>query len=277
MQYVSDAYLPIDEPILLGEKRSVCLKNIKPRIKQLQAMDYMINQRFRRSLICHQQVTLREKFSPQNMMKIAYRSRLVAKGKPSLRYERKTKYYLRATPQLFITVSHPVTKAAIQILSDSFPSSFHYADLLQQACQLVARAGGMEFIKGKAIEPYYNELYLLVIDNWITLDTDARTFAKVDWQRPLSISSLVWRIARIDRYIPTFLQGAINVEPLSLEILRLLREGIKKDDLIEKLSYNVKQNKALNLEPKQRKSRYVKKHLTQFLSLLESNGLLNNV
>jgi len=277
MQYISDSYLPIDEPVLLGEKRFAYLKNIKDRIKQLQAMDYMINQRFRRSLICHQQVTLKPHFSPQDMMKIAYRGSLVAKGKPSLRYIRKATYYLRTNPQLFITVSHPVSKAAIQVLSANFPSSLHYADLLQQACQLVVRAGGMEFVQGKAIDPYYHELYLLVIDDWITLDTDARMFVSIDWQRSLIVSPLVLRIASADNYMPTFLQRAIHVDPLSLEALKLLGDGIIRDDLIKKVSCHVKQNKTLDLEPKHRKPRYVKKHLTQFLSLLESNGLLKNV
>jgi len=280
MQYVSDAYLPIDEPMLLGKARFAYLKDIKPRIKQLQAMDFMINQRFRRSLICHQQTVLQERFSPKDMMKVAYRSNLIAKHiatrSPSLRHHRKAKYYLQENPQLLITVSHPVTKAAIQVLADNFPSSLHYADLLQQACQHVVRAGGIEFIQGKAIEPYYKELYLLVTDAWIALDTDARAFAKIDWQQPLSISPLVLRIAETDGYMPTFLQRAITVDPLTLEALKLLRAGITRDDLIVEVSGNVKQNKTLALEKKQRKPRYVKKRLIAFLSLLESNGLLSN-
>ncbi len=276
MQYVSDAYLPIDVPVLLGKARFAYLKNIKPRIKQLQAMDFMINQRFRRSLICHQQAALQESFSPQDMMKVAYRSNLIAKHRPSLHHPRKAKYYLQENPQLFITVSHPVSKAAIQVLSDSFPSSLSYTDLLQQACQLVVSAGGMAFIQGKAIEPYYKELYLLVTDAWVTLDTEARTFAKIDWHQALSISPLVLRIAQTDGYIPTFLQHAITVDPLVLEALKLLRGGITKDALIVEVSRNVKQNKALVLEPKQRKPRYVKKRLISFLALLASNGLLTN-
>lgn len=277
MQYVSDAYLPIDAPMLLGKKRFAYLKNIEPRIKQLQTMDYMINQRFRRSLICHQQVDLQEHFSPQDMMKVAYRGDLVAKGKPSLRHQRKVKYYLPNNPQLFITVSHPVSKAAIQVLSDNFPSSLNYADLLQQACQLVARAGGMAFIQGKAIEPYYHELYLLVIDDWVTLDTHARHVAAIDWQQPLTIEPLILRIAEVDGYMPTFLQRAINVDPLLLEALKLLGEGMLKETLIEQVLHNAKHNKALALEPKQRKPRYVKQRLEQFFSLLESNGLLRNI
>ena len=278
MQYVSDAYLPIDMPMLLGKARFTYLKDIKSRIKQLQAMDFMINQRFRRSLICHQQVALQEGFSPHDMMKVAYRSNLIAKRKrsPSLQNHRKAKYYLQENPQLFVTVSHPVSKAAIQILSDNFPSSLSYADLLQQACQLVISAGGMVFIQGKAIEPYYKELYLLVTDAWVTLDTEVRTFAKIDWQQALSISPLVLRIAQIDGYIPTFLQHAITVDPLVLEALKLLRDGITKDALIAEVSRNVKQNKGLALESKQRKPRYVKKRLIAFLSLLKSNGLLTN-
>jgi len=116
----------------------------------------------------------------------------------------------------------------------------------------------------------------LVTDAWITLDTEARTFAKIDWQQALSISPLVLRIAQTDGYIPTFLQHAITVDPLVLEALKLLRGGITKDVLIGEVSRNVKQNKALALEPKQRKPRYVKKRLIAFLLLLESNGLLTN-
>lgn len=277
MEYVSDTYLPIDAPMLLGKTRFAYLKDIKSRIKQLQAMDYMINQRFRRSLICHQQATVQQSFSPQDMMKVAYRGSLVAKHMPSLRHQRKTKYYLRTNPRLFVTVSHPVSKAAIQVLADNYPSSIAYKDLLQQACQLVARAGGMELIKGKAIDPYYHELYLLVIDDWISLDTDTRTFAKINWQQPLMTSALTLQIASVDGYMPTFLQRAINVDPLLLEALKLLRDGIMRESLIEQVAYKVKQNKALDLEPKQRKARYVKKQLKQFLSLLESNALLTNV
>ena len=275
LQYVADAYLPIDNPILLGKERYSYIKDFDDRIQRLQYTDYMINQRFRRSLICQQHASLRAEFSPQEMTSIAYRGNLLAKRTPSLSNSRNSSFYVVTDPKVFITISHPVTKAAILILAEAYPSSLSYADLLQQSCQQVVNSGGLKFIE--KIEDYYQELYLLVIDDWLSIDTEAREFPTINWDQPFKISELVWRIASTDGYMPTPLQKAIDIDPLGLEALRLLRKGLTREQLFKKITIIIQQNSELKLDRSQRKPKNIKYQLNQFLDALQRNALINNI
>lgn len=275
MQYLSDAYLPIDNPILLGKERYSFIKEFKDRIQRLQYTDFMINQRFRRSLICRQEASIRAEFSPEDMTTIAYRGNLIAKRKPPLSNSRNSSFYLVNEPKVFITIAHPVTKAAILILSEVYPSSLSYRDLLQKSCQRVADAGGLKFIN--KIQDYYQELYLLVVDDWLSIDTEARTFPPIDWDKPFEISELVWQMASTDGYMPTPLQKAIDIDPLGLEALKLLHNGITREQLLKEIILIIKQKKDLNFTRSQRKPKNIQRQLIAFLEVLQRNALINNI
>ncbi len=277
LQYLSDALLAFDNPLILGQQRNAFLKKIDDRFEKLQYMDFMINQRFRRSLLCHNSQNVRSEFTAEHMVGLAYRGSLASKKSVQLNNEKPCKFYQNHVqnidPNVFIKLTHPVSKAAVLILSEIFPASIDYMELLKQSCQRVANSGGLSFIK--KIDPFYQEFYLLLINDWINTDINTHHIVKIDWNKPITISPLSWRYAKHSRFLPTFLQKAIDVDELGIQALKLLKEGILKQDLLKKITHSDTHTKNpglhfWNLRKKKREA----KQLNLFLEVLNKNGLL---
>ncbi len=271
LQYLSDALLAFDNTLILGSQRNTLLSKIDDRFKKLQYMDFMINQRFRRSLLCHNEQKIRNQFAPEHMVGLSYRGNLASKKPPRLDNETPCRFYqnLQQDKDTFIKLSHPVSKAAIQILADAYPSSIDYMNLLQQACQRVADQGGLDFVK--KIEPFYQEVYLLLISDWVSTDINSHTAINIDWNKPITISALSWQYAKQVRFLPTFHQKAIDIDELGMQALELLSKGVLKQDLLVKI---LKLNKDKHYFWKLNSNKKTEKQLILFLEILQKNDLL---
>lgn len=273
LQYVSDAYLPVDEPSLLGNKRHSYLKAIPEKIDRLQTMDFMIHQRFRRSILTHKSNKVRTAFTTEHLPQVAFRCYLRSRRTPSLKKINAAKYHDSSQKKLQISVSHPVTHAAIRLLTACYPDSLSFNDLLQQSCQMIADQGDLKQLD--SIQQYYTELYFLLIDNWVTLDTRTRTHPKVNLDKLLQLSALSNHYANEQRFMPSPCHKAIDLGKTSKIFFEHLSNGISKKAL-EGIYVNEskKQNKHSWINPL-----YITKYKKQarlFLKTLERNGLLNN-
>ncbi len=273
LHYLCDALLAFDTPLILGQQRNAFLKNFEDRIERLQYMDFMINQRFRRSLLCHDSQNIRNEFAPEHMVGLAYRGSLVSKKSVRLDTEKPCKFYQNHVQNIdqdvFIKLTHPVSKAAVLILSEIFPSSIDYMELLKQSCQRVADNGGLDYVR--KIEPFYQEFLLLLINDWISTDLNTHTVVQIDWNKRLTISSLCWQYAQQSSFLPTFLQKAIDVDELGMQALGLLKEGILKEDLLKQIiGANTGKTHFWNLNRQRKKG----KQLDLFLEVLHRNGVL---
>ncbi len=273
LQYVSDALLAFDNTLILGQQRNQLLQAFDNRFEKLQYMDFMINQRFRRSLLCHSERSIRSGFAPEHMTSLAYRANLNSKKAAKLNNEKPCKFYQNDN-KVFISIAHPVTKAALRVLADIYPSSISYMDLLQQASQKVADADGLAYIK--KIEPFYQEFYLLLINDWLSTDIHPFTKMPIDWNKPLYISQLSWEYAQKTRFIPTFLLRAIDIDELALHALEFLKEGITKEKLLKNV---IKKRQGGSGKKEKRlwgrnRGKQIEKQLDSFLSVLEKNSIL---
>lgn len=273
LQYVSDAYLPVDEPSLLGKKRHQFLKNINDKVDRLQAMDFMIHQRFRRSILTHSANEVREKFTTEHLPEVAFRAYLESKQTASFHKIKKIKYHDLANKKLQISVSHPVTHVAIHVLKSKYPDSLSFTDLLQESCQQLSNKGDLQFLD--SIGQFYSELYLLVIDDWVALDTRTRQYAKVDTSETLYISVLHEHYANQQSFMPSPCHKAVDLGKTQKIFFSHLKEGTTERTLNELYikNYKKKDNKfRIN-------SFYIKSHKKQaksFLKTLIRNGLLHN-
>ena len=232
LQYLTDTLQVFDNTELLGQQRNAFLSKIDDRIERLQYMDFMINQRFRRSLLCHRHHSIRERFTPEHMTDIAYRAKLYSKREPTLNSSRTCQFYQAKDPHALIKLSHPVSKAAVQILSSQYPSSIHYMDLLQQACQRVADHKGMSFLNH--IEPFYQEFYLLVNNDWISMDNKPKHFSPLNKGKQSTIPKLTFQYAVHAGFLPTFLQQAIDIDEIDIHILKQINHCANENDLLER-------------------------------------------
>lgn len=273
LQYVSDAYLPVDEPSLLGNKRHSFLKEIPNKIDRLQTMDLMIHQRFRRSILTHTTNTVREKFTAEHLPEVAFRSYLLSKQKPSYHKIQEVKYHDLSNKKLQITITHPVTHAAISILKSHYPDSLTFNDLLQKSCQKIADEGNLKFLE--SIGHFYSELYLLTIDDWVALDTQSRQYAKVDSSKPLMITALNYHYANQQGFMPSPSHKAVDLGKTSKIFFSHLKQGISKKSLEDMFIYECKKmNKNSSINPFYANT--YKKKAKEFLKTLERNGLLEN-
>lgn len=299
LQYVCDTYLPVDTPFLFGKKVRKLLEPFEDRIERLQYLDFLLNQRFRRSLICHQKISIRENFSPLELTQLAFRGRLRSRFTANLKSQRKQRFYHYHDAKYATTLKHPVSKAVVQILTERYPSSIAYADLLQQACQRVADKSGLNYIQ--SLKPFYNEFYLLFADNLIQIEHKASSIAAIDWSQSLSLDALSFETLQQCGYIPTALHEAIEVQANTLEesVLHLLSPLQKnKNSTLANLSehqikFAMTRKNILRILKQQRRNQYtglqrlkalsllegyrLKKQLYLFLDMLRDNGVLKNV
>ncbi|CAA6822316.1 MAG: Methyltransferase-like protein [uncultured Thiotrichaceae bacterium] len=273
LQYISDAYLPIDEPSLLGEKRHSFLKNIPKKIDRLQAMDFMIHQRFRRSILTHSGNKVREKFTSEHLPEVAFRTYLQSKQIASYNKIQEVKYHDLSNTKLQISVSHPITHAAISILKSHYPGSLSFNDLLQKSCQKVADEGDLKYLE--SIEHFYSELYLLVVDDWVALDTRSRQYAKLDSSKPLQISTLNYYYAIQQGFMPSPCHKAIDLGKTSKIFFSQLLHGTSGEALQAMyINEYKKKNKSTSINPFYANT--YKKQAKNFIKTLERNGLLEN-
>ncbi len=286
LQYMSDALLAFDSPVLLGEKRNAFISDKSNRVERLQYMDFMLNQRFRRSLLAHNSQSIRNDFAPEQMAKLAFRGSFSAKHRVNLSSNKACKFYQDSDKAIYMTLTHPVSKAAAQILSARYPASIMYMSLLQESCQRVADGTPQTSTHPiKNIELFYHEFYLLLINDWVSLDTKASQAILIDWDKPIFISELSWHYARQTTFIPTFLLKAVDVDDLGMQILKCLHKGIRKQDLLDKivalggaskLSDASKKGKLLRMIMGKHQERQIKEKICHFLHILEKHSLLNN-
>ena len=288
LQYVSDALLAFDSPVLLGEKRNAYISDQisdkSDRAERLQYMDFMLNQRFRRSLLCHSSQSIRDEFAPEHMTKVAFRGSFKCKSEVSLSNDTSCKFYQGSDGTVFMTLAHPVSKAAALILSERYPASIMYMDLLQESCQQVAilNAGRPNI---KKIELFYHELYLLLINDWVSLDIKEGQTIAIDWDKPIFITELSWQYARQMEFIPSFLLKAVDVDELGMQMLKWLHKGVCKQDLLDKIvnlrmasqpnDNTSKKGKLLKWVMGKHQEKQIKEKACQFLDTLERHNLLN--
>lgn len=280
LQYLTDALQAFDNTTLLGEKRNTFLKKYQNRIEKLQYMDFMINQRFRRSLLCHDHHVIREQFSPEHMTDVAFRGRLHSKGELKLNSTRPCKIYQARDPDIFLKITHPASKAAVQILFKVYPSSLHFMDLLQQACQRVADHHGMRFLE--QMEPFYQELHLLVSNDWITLDNKPKHFPQCDPEQKPTLSRLSLEYAEQAGFVPTFLQQAIDINQEELLFLQLVNGAENEKQIVKNALKAITKehisarSSVLNSSPINRITQHhsVKKRIKTLLAVLKKNALI---
>ncbi len=137
--YVTDADLASVFPETLGESGVKALYPYQDRLEREQYADFLCNRNFRQSLLCRTQDHPLEQPDPARFQSLAFYADLLIPPKLDLR--RAKAQMFRTRDGVAVEVIHPLTKAALMILVNTFPNAMTFDALHNAARQAVTAAG----------------------------------------------------------------------------------------------------------------------------------------
>ncbi len=131
LQYLGDLQTArVDSiPVAVLEKVQ---KDAKNQVELEQATDFLVNQTFRKTLVCHKEVEINRKVKPEQARYFFFVSNLTpVSEKPDL-HTRSIEEF-RSSIGLTFKTDHPLSKAAIMVLADSWPEFYSFERLVAAA------------------------------------------------------------------------------------------------------------------------------------------------
>ena len=127
-----------------SELRAVLLSSFKPETQEAlktmvwdaidleQKMDFVRNQMFRQTLICHGDVSVERRILPQAVMESWLRSQAQRVAEPSTPLPEGAVQFV-SMDEAMVATNHPLSIAAMEVLAQAWPGALHFTDLLAAA------------------------------------------------------------------------------------------------------------------------------------------------
>ncbi len=132
LQYLGDSVFGRMLLQALPEKSRNLLKDL-PMVQQEQYKDFLQNQTFRSSLICHQEVVLNRRLTPDKAQPFQVGLATSVKGAKDLDIHDSRTVTLQSPAKGNMNVGNRMVKSAITCLADVFPNYLEFEDLHQAA------------------------------------------------------------------------------------------------------------------------------------------------
>lgn len=133
LQYLADAHYakmqPYDFPPEIVRQLSAWVSD---RIEFEQYLDFMRNQTFRQSLLCHQEAALNRRLKPEDLAGFWVAARLTTEAGPEDLTTSSTVRFI-ANDGAALATDHPTSKVALAHLGQIWPEALPFEDLLQTA------------------------------------------------------------------------------------------------------------------------------------------------
>ena len=275
LQYLCDVELATDIPTSLGPDAAAALDGIDDLIEQGQYGDFIANRTFRRSLLCHADVRLQRELSLEQLTTFAY-SALLSPEKPAYFKQPRSQSYRSATGQTF-EVEHPLTKAALYQLAESYPDSIGFEALYSAACEQVTREGGSK--QAHEREALLGELITLFAHQAIRLTPHPRHFEKTLSDRPRLTSLARHQVAMRLGHLATLSHTTLSLDAFSTKLAELLDGRHDAKELAEQMTMAIENGEIAALTSvKQGKSAPLKATITantqRLLAMFVREGVL---
>ncbi len=140
LTYLCDVDLHTLFPSTLGAEVAEALEGIEDGIEQEQYLDFVRNRNFRQALLCRSEATPSREIALERFEDLAFFADLVPPANLDLR-RRKTQPFRRPNGDT-LEVEHPLSKAALGLLTGRFPDALPFEKILAAAQAAVTAAGG---------------------------------------------------------------------------------------------------------------------------------------
>lgn len=140
LAYLADTELHTAFASTLGDWVEQALADVEDGIDQEQYLDFIRNRNFRQSLLCRQEDLGERELDMERFEDLQFFAELVAPKSIDLRRV-KGQPFRRLDSDNASNVTHPLTKAALQQLTASFPNGLTFGEMAANAAEQVRRAG----------------------------------------------------------------------------------------------------------------------------------------
>ncbi len=275
LDYICDIDLTLQFPAFMGEEAEQLLRTVDDPLEKLQQMDFLSNRNFHQSLLCHKD-RLPSRIPDMGQLRdFAWIADLRPPKKLDLRRARPAPF-THAGGQKYEIV-HPLTKAGLAILSEHFPASVAFADLVSQAARRVLGAGGGDI--GQQDDEMLNEMFMLYAMGIVharPLDMVNTETVLSEWQMEVVARQ---GILRGDTHIPTCHHASINLDQFATRTIVHLDGETDKELLLKKLQEDFMPSGVLeglvdSSMPADVLASHLEEHLEQLLALFRKHGVL---
>lgn len=243
LQYLTetdfDTVFPGNFPPTVTQK---LLQMAKDPIEMEQYMDFMRNRTFRKTLLCHDTITLQRNLSPAQAQHLRFAARIrPLSDKPDITGE--TVEQFQAINEATFTTNHPVTKAALMHLGRIAPMTLPFGRLLHQAILAVyptmpdqatinqhATLLAVNLLQAATYSPMLMELHTWQAPFTLEIEEKpvASPYARWQSQMMIQVTNLRHERIRLDElthFLLRLLDGTVDREMLKERIAAAIKSG----------------------------------------------------
>ncbi|MBP8002569.1 MAG: class I SAM-dependent methyltransferase [Chloroflexi bacterium] len=244
LQYLAEAdfdtVFPSNFPPAVSQK---LLQMVHDTVELEQHMDFLRNRTFRKTLLCHDNLTIKRNMSPERaqLLRFGARVRPVA-DKPDIKGAGVERF--QALNEATFATNHPVTKAAFVHLGKIAPRTLPFARLLQQAMQMVypalppqttinqdATLLAANLLQASTYSPMLMELHTWQAPYTLEISEKPVASAYARWQAQLrqQVTSLRHERIRLDElthFLLLQLDGTVDMATLTSRVAAALKAGL---------------------------------------------------
>ncbi len=233
LQYLVESDLPSSVPANFGQDvADFIAASTQNIIEAEQYLDFVQNRTLRRTLLCHQEVSLTRNVFNDALESLSVALLATPAGKAS---DHPNAQRYRGRDGSLFTTDHPLTQAALEVLSQIRPRPLPFA-------RLVDRAEGRMLERGETFDAQTDRAVLAAnllkaftySTDLITLHSYLPPFVVTVSQRPVASAVARWQAQR-DRLVPNLRHERVRLDSLGRWLLLQLDGTRTRDDLLETL------------------------------------------
>ncbi len=279
LRFVCEADLRHSFAETLGENAEHFLEQRSNRIHREQAIDFLLNRNFRQALLCHADSAALDAPDINALPELAFLGNLRPPQKLDLRRSKAVEFFNDEGER--VAVQQPLARAAVAILSATYPRSLGLADLWDKANQLMQQ--NQLSADASMADSLMAELFSLAVVGHLGLrPQETIESARIDLGNDKLKANTLARVSQAHGigHIGTRHHATLELDPFSERVVALLDGSRDYATLVAELLNDLQPNGALHglegtheLDPK-RLERLVSRNLDGILALLQRHAIL---
>ena len=222
LQYIWESYFGDRAGRLRNEAKGTLDRLSSDLIRREQNIDFLINRRFRMSLLCHGDVALDRSLPPQRLMSGFLFTGVALPESSRVDIGSPAKESFRAPEGEVITVDHPICKAALACLHESIPQVLSFDELCDAVRARLEGAMDIVPLPDDQLRPAIAELLReCVWPRLVAIDVHPRAANTRVSERPVA-SPVARYQAKSSNHVANLRHENIALSPTDRHILKLL-------------------------------------------------------
>ncbi len=239
LDYIADVELATMFPGDMGERTTALLDHYEEMVEVWQYMDFLSGRTFRQSLLCRGARRLNHDIDLDVFTEYAFFADVQPLKKPDFRRRRNMRF--NTANGKAVEVNHPLTQAALTVLSEQYPDAINFDELSAAAQQMVRQAGRNHTADDR--DTLQQELFRLFSMQVVQCRTTPIRYSKTISERPRASGLALSQNASGLNPIAVAHHASLQLDPFSSTLLSHLNGQHSRDNLVQLMV------KAIHTEP----------------------------